>query len=125
MRSSGPAGSSSILAPCVTTRPEGSSAASGINDDGTVVGWAENSQRQRRAFVYEDGEMQDLNDLLYLVTDEGFAINPSIVSDRGARHQRRWDDRRLGHRWDVIERYDAWVPAYAGLGGSGRSDHRR
>ncbi len=58
---------------------EGFSAASAVNSDGIIVGWAENDERQRRAFVYEDGEMQDLNDLLYLFDDEGVAQFSSLV----------------------------------------------
>lgn len=57
----------------------GFSAASGINSSGTIVGWAENDDRERRAFVYKDGEMQDLNDLIYLVDDEGFPMVPDII----------------------------------------------
>jgi probable HAF family extracellular repeat protein len=57
----------------------GFSAASGINDDGTIVGWAENEQRIRHAFVYEDGKMQDLNDLLYLKNTDGTTTSPTIV----------------------------------------------
>ncbi len=62
-----------------TDSAEGFSSASGINDDGVIVGWAEDDDSERRAFIYEDGEMQDLNDLLYLISDEGFAVTPSIV----------------------------------------------
>jgi probable HAF family extracellular repeat protein len=57
----------------------GFSAASAINDKGVVVGWAENEDRERRAFIYENGEMRDLNDLLYLFTEEGSVIVPGIV----------------------------------------------
>ncbi len=57
----------------------GFSAATAINDDGVVVGWAENDQRERRAFIYQDGQMQDLNDLLYLLNEDGSTITPRIV----------------------------------------------
>jgi len=58
---------------------EGFSAASAINDSGVVVGWAENEQRERRAFIYEDGQMTDLNTQLYLLNEDGSITTPSIV----------------------------------------------
>jgi len=67
------------LGTLVTGGEQGFSAASAINDDGVVVGWTENDDRERRAFVYEDGEMQDLNDLLYLLDEDGNTIIPSIT----------------------------------------------
>ncbi|MCK4341286.1 MAG: DUF3466 family protein [Phycisphaerae bacterium] len=57
----------------------GFSAASALNEKGAIVGWAENEDRRRRAFRWENGQMKDLNDLLYLLDDEGNAIIPSIV----------------------------------------------
>jgi probable HAF family extracellular repeat protein len=57
----------------------GFSAASASNDAGVIVGWAENEQRDRRAFIYEDGEMKDLNEELYLFNEDGSKISPSIV----------------------------------------------
>jgi probable HAF family extracellular repeat protein len=56
----------------------GFSAASAINNQGVIVGWAENDNSDRRAFVYSNGTMQDLNDLLYLVDSEGFAVVATI-----------------------------------------------
>jgi probable HAF family extracellular repeat protein len=55
------------------------SAASGINSNGDIVGWAGNSDEERHAFVYQDGEMKDLNDLLCLEAEEGVTITPSII----------------------------------------------
>jgi probable HAF family extracellular repeat protein len=40
------------------------SAAEGINDDGTVVGWFTATGGSLRAFLFEDGTMVDLNDLI-------------------------------------------------------------
>lgn len=57
----------------------GFSSASGINDDGVIVGWAENEARERRAFIWQRGRMQDLNELLYLKTESGSTITPSIT----------------------------------------------
>ena len=57
----------------------GFSAASGINNNGVVVGWAENEKRERRAFIWKDGRMQDLNDLLYLRNEDGSTTSTSIV----------------------------------------------
>ncbi len=57
----------------------GFSSAAAINDNGIIVGWAENDDRERRAFIYENGEMKDLNTLLYLYDDEGVYQTPSIV----------------------------------------------
>ena len=60
------------------------SAASGLNDPGAdgsfdIVGWAENEDNQRRAFIHQDGEMKDLNELLCTLTEEGLPIAPNIV----------------------------------------------
>ena len=60
-------------------RSKGFSAASAVNEQGVIVGWAENEKGQRRAFIYENGQMQDLNNLLYLVDENGNAIVPGIV----------------------------------------------
>jgi probable HAF family extracellular repeat protein len=57
----------------------GFSAASAINEYGVIVGWAENDNAQRRAFIYEDGAMQDLNELLYLVNDQGVWVAAGVV----------------------------------------------
>lgn len=57
----------------------GFSSASGINDAGIIVGWAENEARERRAFVFRSGRMQDLNELLYLRSESGANIAPSIT----------------------------------------------
>ncbi len=55
------------------------SAASGINDDGVIVGWASDADGKRRAFVYRDGQMYNLNDLVCTRTAEGLTIVPNIV----------------------------------------------
>lgn len=60
-------------------RSHGHSAASAINDKGVVVGWAENEDRERRAFIWENGEMKDLNELLYLLNEEGTTIVPGVT----------------------------------------------
>lgn len=57
----------------------GSSSASGVNDSGDIVGWAENDRSERRAFVYRNGQMQDLNTLLYLVDENGNSVTPTIT----------------------------------------------
>ena len=57
----------------------GFSAASAINDDGVIVGWAENDNRERRAFIYKDNKMTDLNSLLYLIDEDGNAVSLSIT----------------------------------------------
>ncbi len=62
-----------------TDPTQGYSAASAINDAGVVVGWAENDKRERRAFLYKDGRMQDLNSLLYLKDADGNDVIPSIT----------------------------------------------
>jgi probable HAF family extracellular repeat protein len=58
---------------------QGFSAASGINSNGVIVGWAENEDRDRRAFIYENGQMLDLNEVLYLYREDGSTIAPGIV----------------------------------------------
>jgi len=62
-----------------TDRNKGFSAASAINSAGTVVGWAENDNRVRHAFIYESGQMKDLNNLLYLVDEDGNHVVPGII----------------------------------------------
>jgi probable HAF family extracellular repeat protein len=57
----------------------GFSSSSGINEAGTVVGWAENEDGERRAFIYQGGQMQDLNDLLYLYDANGNTISAGIT----------------------------------------------
>ena len=57
----------------------GFSSAAAVNDSGQIVGWAEDEDRARRAFIFENGAMQDLNDLLYLVNDDGTTVVPSIT----------------------------------------------
>lgn len=58
---------------------DGFSAASGINERGAIVGWAENDNRQRRAFLHEAGKMYDLNDLLFLLDGDGNVRSAPIV----------------------------------------------
>jgi probable HAF family extracellular repeat protein len=60
-------------------RHQGFSAASGVNNSGAVVGWAENEDRERRAFVFQNGKMKDLNDELYLLDDNGNIKVPSLT----------------------------------------------
>lgn len=57
----------------------GNSAAAAINDQGVVVGWAENFDNQRRAFVYLNGTMYDLNDLICQPIGSGIVRTPSIT----------------------------------------------
>ncbi len=72
------AGVTADLGTLRTDRTAGFSAASAINNNGVIVGWAENDNADRRAFVHANGQMQDLNDLLYLIDEEGYAVTPSI-----------------------------------------------
>lgn len=58
---------------------EGFSAASGINEDGVIVGWAENEAHERRAFIFKSGKMYDLNELLYVLTETGSVYVPDVV----------------------------------------------
>ncbi len=58
---------------------KGFSAASGINDQGVVVGWAENDNFERRAFIYEGGQMKDLNNLIYVIGENGEVQLPRIT----------------------------------------------
>lgn len=58
---------------------QGFSAASGINSDGVIVGWAENDTRQRRAFIYKDGQMTDLNTLIFARNEKEVAIPSSLI----------------------------------------------
>lgn len=57
------------------------SRAEGINNEGLVVGWAELSDRTNRAFVYSDGTMHNLNNLidpsLGWTLSDALAINDS------------------------------------------------
>ena len=55
------------------------SSAAAVNDSGAIVGWAENDDRNRHAFIYADGEMQDLNDLICTVNENGQVIQPNIT----------------------------------------------
>lgn len=73
------AGAMADLGTLRTNTRHGFSAASGLNEKGEVVGWAENEKRQRRAFVYRDGQMYDLNSLLYLRADDGTITVPGIT----------------------------------------------
>lgn len=57
---------------------EGSSAL-GINDAGTVVGWATTSAGQRHAFMYNNGLMTDLGTLVGGTASEAHAINDQDV----------------------------------------------
>jgi probable HAF family extracellular repeat protein len=55
------------------------SAASAINNSGVIVGWAGNEDGQRRAFIYENGSMRNLNDLICTQTEEGVTFVPGIM----------------------------------------------
>ncbi len=55
------------------------SAASAINNNGVIVGWAGNDDNQRRAFIYENGQMRNLNDLICTQTEEGVTLVPGIT----------------------------------------------
>ena len=60
------------------------SAASGLNaraaDAGfAIVGWASDEDNERRAFIYRNGEMLNLNDLICTQTEEGISRVPSII----------------------------------------------
>lgn len=72
-------GNTTDLGTLASDQIRGNSAASGVNDNGVVVGWAENDDHERRAFVFKDGKMQDLNSLLYLYDKTGKPIVPSMV----------------------------------------------
>jgi probable HAF family extracellular repeat protein len=58
---------------------DGFSAASAINDDGVIVGWSGNDDGQRRAIIYENGEMTDLNDLVCTINEEGITFVPGVI----------------------------------------------
>lgn len=58
---------------------DGFSAASAINNDSVIVGWAGDEDGQRRAFIYEDGEMKDLNELVCTVNEDGLTFVPGIT----------------------------------------------
>lgn len=55
------------------------SAASAINDNGDIVGWASDADGQRRAFLYHDGKMYDLNELICTQTGDGMTFVPNIT----------------------------------------------
>ncbi len=55
------------------------SAAAAINDNGDIVGWASDADGQRRAFLYRDGKMYDLNDLICTQTGDGMTFVPNIT----------------------------------------------
>jgi probable HAF family extracellular repeat protein len=57
----------------------GFSSAAGINGNGAVVGWAENDDGERRAFVWEAGVMQDLNEQIYPLDENGKKVTPGIT----------------------------------------------
>ncbi|MEW6249951.1 MAG: hypothetical protein AB1716_04835 [Planctomycetota bacterium] len=57
----------------------GFSAASAVNENGAIVGWAENDNAERHAFIYENGAMLDLNSRLYLLNEDGRVVAPSLV----------------------------------------------
>ena len=58
---------------------DGFSAASGINDNSDVVGWATDSDNQRRAALFKDGEVYDLNDLICTVNEDGTTYAPTVT----------------------------------------------
>jgi probable HAF family extracellular repeat protein len=58
---------------------DGFSVASGVNDDGTIVGWATNADNQRRAALFKDGKVYDLNNLICTVNEDGTTFAPTIT----------------------------------------------
>ena len=88
------------------------SAASGVNARGEqgsvdIVGWASNPDNQRRAFVYRDGEMYDLNDHICTQTEEGVTVVPNIV---------------LTEARDIND--DGWIVGWGEVRGSDGQDTR-
>lgn len=60
------------------------SSAGGINDDGDIVGWAEDAEGNRSAFLYRDGEMQDLNELLIVTSRPTIRLTEARdINERG------------------------------------------
>ena len=58
---------------------QGFGTASAINDGGQVVGWADNDSSQRRAVIWENGTLQDLNDLIYPLDSNGNRLVPGLT----------------------------------------------
>lgn len=85
----------------------GFSAASGINDDGAIVGWANNADNQRRAVIFKDGKVYDLNDLICTTNEDGTLSVPSIT---------------LTEARDVNE--DGWIVGWGNTRGSSNSGTR-
>lgn len=85
----------------------GFSAASGINDDGAIVGWANNANNQRRAAIFKDGKVYDLNDLICTTNEDGTLSVPSIT---------------LTEARDVND--DGWIVGWGNIRGSSNSGTR-
>jgi probable HAF family extracellular repeat protein len=62
-----------------TDPTQGFGTASAINDAGQVVGWADNDSSERRAVIWENGTLQDLNDLIYPLDANGNRVVPGIL----------------------------------------------
>ena len=82
----------------------GFSSAAAINEDGVIVGWAGNEDGQRRAFIYQDGEMQDLNDLICTQTESGITFVAGIT---------------LNEARDIND--DGWIVGWGDVRGSSSS----
>ena len=85
----------------------GYSAASGINDDDIIVGWATNVDNQRRAALFKDGDVYDLNELICTVNEDGTTTAPSIT---------------LTEARDINE--DGWIVGWGNARGSNNTGTR-
>lgn len=82
----------------LNTGSNGSSFATGVNDDGQVVGWSDTGRRStpRAAFLWENGLLTDLNDLVdtgnfQLTRANGISPDGQIIGvlhDQSAREER-------------------------------------
>ena len=59
------------------------SVAYGINNSGQVVGWSLTSSGQRHAFLYADGQMQDLNNITDNLPPGVILDLPRAINDKG------------------------------------------
>lgn len=59
------------------------SLARGVNAEGTVVGWARDAERGQSGFVWSQGRMRDLNDLLVSPEREVRVVDASAISPGG------------------------------------------
>jgi len=86
---------------------DGFSAASGINDAGVIVGWGTNADGQRRAVIFQNGEVQDLNTLICLVNEDGTSEVATIT---------------LTEARDINE--DGWIVGWGDAKGSSNTGSR-